>query len=88
MKKIVFIHAHPYIGNELASNLHSLNRSKNLPKYNSYMSMICYSSKYSIISLKNIVHNKYQNGLIVISKAIEESHLLKKYPNIKTIVLK
>lgn len=88
MKKIVFIHAHPYIGNELASNLYSLNRSKNLPKYNSYMSMICYDSKYSIISLKNIVHNKYQNGLVVVSKNIEESHLLKEYPNVKTIVLK
>lgn len=88
MKKLIFIHTHPYIGNKLASNLYSLNRSKNLLKYNSYIGVICYNSRDSVVSLKNIIHNKYQNGLIVISKAIEESHLLKKYPNIKTIVLK
>lgn len=35
-----------------------------------------------------MVYNKYQNGLIVISKTIEESHLLREYPNVKTIVLK
>lgn len=88
MKKIIFIHTKESIGNILAYNLHSLHRMKHLPKYNSFIGVLCYESKYSIISLKNMVYNKYQNGLIVISKTIEESHLLREYPNVKTIVLK
>lgn len=88
MKKIIFIHTSKSTGNMLACSLHTLHRLKCLPRYKTYVGLLCYGSKYSIVSLKNIVYNKYQNGLIVISKTIEESHLLKKYPNIKTIVLK
>ena len=88
MKKIIFIHTKESTGSMLACDLHSLHRLKNYSKYNSYIGMMVYHSKYSIISLKVIVTNKYQNGLAVVSKAIEESHLLKEYPNVKTIVLK
>lgn len=88
MKKIIFIHTSKSTGNMLASDLHTLHRLKYLTRYKTFVGVLCYGSRYSIVSLKNIVYNKYQNGLIVISKTIEESHLLKKYPNIKTIVLK
>lgn len=72
----------------LASDLHTLHRLKYLTRYKTFVGVLCYGSRYSIVSLKSMVDNRYQNGLVVISKAIEESHLLKEYSNIKTIVLK
>lgn len=88
MKKIIFIHTRESTGNMLASDLYTLHRLKFLTRYKIYVGVLCYGSIYSIVNLKSIVDNRYQNGLVVISKTIEESHLLKKYPNIKTIVLK
>lgn len=88
MKKIIFIHTKDSTGSMLACNLHTLHRLKCLPRYKTYVGTLCYGSRYSIVSLKNIVYNKYQSGLIVISKTIEESHLSKNYPNVKTIILK
>lgn len=72
----------------LASDLHTLHRLKYLTRYKTFVGVLCYGNRYSIVSLKSMVDNRYQNGLVVISKAIEESHLLKEYSNIKTIVLK
>ena len=88
MKKIIFIHTRESTGNMLASDLHTLHRLKFLTRYKTYVGVLCYGSIYSIVNLKSIVDNRYQNGLVVISKTIEESHLLKEYPNVKTIVLK
>lgn len=88
MKKIIFIHTSKSTGNMLASDLHTLHRLKSLTRYRTFVGILYYCSKYSIVSLKAMVDNRYQNGLVVISKAIEESHLLKEYSNIKTIVLK
>lgn len=88
MKKIIFIHTRKSTGNMLASDLYTLHRLKFLTRYKTYVGVLCYGSIYSVVSLKSIVDNRYQNGLVVISKAIEESHLLKEYPNVKTIVLK
>lgn len=88
MKKIIFIHTREPTGNMLASDLYTLHRLKFLTRYKTYVGVLCYGSIYSVVSLKSIVDNRYQNGLVVISKAIEESHLLKEYPNVKTIVLK
>lgn len=88
MKKIIFIHTSKSTGNMLASDLHTLHRLKSLTRYRTFVGILCYCSKYSIVSLKTTISNRYQNGLEVISKAIEESHLLKEYPNVKTIILK
>lgn len=88
MKKIIFIHTRKSTGNMLANDLHTLHRLKYLTRYKTFVGVLCYGSRYSIVSLKSMVDNRYQNGLVVISKAIEESHLLKEYSNIKTIVLK
>ena len=88
MKKIIFIHTKESIGNMLACDLHTLHRLKCLTRYKTYVGVLCYGSRYSVVSLKAMVNNRYQNGLVVISKAIEERHLLKKYSNVKTIVLK
>lgn len=88
MKKIIFIHTRESTGNMLASDLHTLHRLKFLTRYKTYIGVLCYVSRYSVVSLKSIVDNRYQNGLVVISKTIEESHLLREYPNVKTIVLK
>ena len=88
MKKIIFIHTSESTGNMLASDLHTLHRLKFLTRYRTFVGVLCYCSKYSIVRLKAMVSNRYQNGLVVMSKAIEESHLLKEYPNVKTIVLK
>lgn len=88
MKKIIFIHTRESTGNMLASDLLTLHRLKFLTRYKTYIGVVCYGSRYSVVSLKSMVDNRYQNGLAVISKAIEESHLLKEYPNVKTIVLK
>ena len=88
MKKIIFIHTSESTGNMLASDLYTLHRLKFLTRYKTYVGVLCYGSIYSVVSLKSIVDNRYQNGLVVISKAVEESHLLKEYPNVKTIVLK
>lgn len=88
MKKIIFIHTRESTGNMLASNLYTLHRLKFLTRYKTYVGVLCYGSIYSVVNFKSIVDNRYQNGLVVISKTIEESHLLKEYPNVKTIVLK
>ena len=88
MKKIIFIHTSESTGNMLASDLHTLHRLKSLTRYRTFVGILCYCSKYSIVSLKAMVSNRYQNGLVVMSKAIAESDLLKKYSNVKTIVLK
>lgn len=88
MKKIIFIHTKESTGSMLACSLHSLHRLKQLTRYKTHVGALCFSSRYSIISLKTTISNRYQNGLEVISKAIEESHLLKEYPNVKTIILK
>lgn len=72
----------------LASDLYTLHRLKFLTRYKTYVGVLCYGSIYSVVNLKSIVDNRYQNGLVVISKTIEESHFLKEYPNVKTIVLK
>lgn len=88
MKKIIFIHTRESTGNMLASDLYTLHRLKFLTRYKTYVGVLCYGSIYSVVNLKSIVDNRYQNGLVVISKTIAESDLLKKYSNVKTIVLK